>query len=459
MPTQVQFRRGTTAQNDSFTGAAGELSIDTQLKTLRVHDGTTQGGSALARAAQLTTANVSEVTNLYFTDARARAAISATGDINYDAETGVISFTNDAGDIESVAAGDGLTGGGTSGAVTLNVGSGYGITVNADSVEVTNAEITALVTKSLVDALGVDASTLDGIDSSTFALDADLTTANVVEVTNLYFTEARARAAISASGDISYDNSTGVISFDGSSYALDTDLTTANVAEVTNLYYTDVRAFANLSSATTTSLTEGTNLYFTASRAIGALASNAVSIGDLTITGNLFVQGDTVEVNTATLTVEDKNILLANGSINAAASDGAGITIDGSSANLIYLSTGDKWAFNKSLNVDGEITATGNVTSPFFYSESDAVLKEDIEPIVNPLKKILKLAGVSFTWKKSKQSGLGVIAQEVEKIVPEIVSTNLNGHKTVSYDSLVPILIEAVKEQQKQIEYLKKKIK
>ena len=434
MPTQVQFRRGTTAQNDSFTGAAGELSIDTQLKTIRVHDGSTAGGTALVIASQLTTANVSEVTNLYFTNARARTAISVSGDLSYDPSTGVISFTNDPGDIESVTAGNGLTGGGDTGNVTLNVGSGYGITVTADGVEVTNSAITALVTKTLIDGLGVDASTLDGIDSTAFALDTDLTTANVTEVTNLYFTDARAFANLSSAS-------------------------TTSLAEGTNLYYTDVRSFANLSSASTTSLAEGNNLYFTAARAIGALASNTVSIGDLTITGNLFVQGDTVEVNTATLTVEDKNILIANGSINAAASNGAGITVDGSSANLIYLSTGDKWAFNKSLNVDGEITATGNVTSPFFYSESDAVLKEDIEPITNPLKKILKLAGVTFTWKKSKQNGLGVIAQEVEKIVPEIVSTNLNGHKTVSYDSLVPLLIEAVKEQQKQIEYLKKKIK
>ena len=47
MPTQVQFRRGTTTQNNAFTGAAGELSVDTTLTTLRVHDGSTAGGVAL----------------------------------------------------------------------------------------------------------------------------------------------------------------------------------------------------------------------------------------------------------------------------------------------------------------------------------------------------------------------------------------------------------------------------
>jgi hypothetical protein len=47
MPTQVQFRRGTTAQNNSFTGAAGELSVDTTLNVLRLHDGSTAGGHAL----------------------------------------------------------------------------------------------------------------------------------------------------------------------------------------------------------------------------------------------------------------------------------------------------------------------------------------------------------------------------------------------------------------------------
>lgn len=59
MPTQVQFRRGTTAQNNSFTGAAGELSVNTSNSTIRVHDGSTPGGSELA-----TVASTSSATNL-----------------------------------------------------------------------------------------------------------------------------------------------------------------------------------------------------------------------------------------------------------------------------------------------------------------------------------------------------------------------------------------------------------
>jgi hypothetical protein len=68
MPTQVQFRRGTTTQNNNFTGAAGEISVDITLKTLRVHDGTTLGGFSLAKAdlsntTAITPTGVSTLTN------------------------------------------------------------------------------------------------------------------------------------------------------------------------------------------------------------------------------------------------------------------------------------------------------------------------------------------------------------------------------------------------------------
>ena len=75
--------------------------------------------------------------------AEIRGFFSASGDISYNASTGVFSFTNDAGDIESVTAGSGLTGGGTSGAVTLNIGAGAGITVNANDVALTSGIVTA----------------------------------------------------------------------------------------------------------------------------------------------------------------------------------------------------------------------------------------------------------------------------------------------------------------------------
>jgi predicted nucleic acid-binding Zn-ribbon protein len=185
--------------------------------------------------------------------------------------------------------------------------------------------------------------------------------------------------------------------------------------------------------------------------------ANLTTTGDVVITGNLAVLGNSTIFNTSTIVAEDKNILLANGAASAAVADGSGITIDGAQANIVYLNAGDKWELNKNLNVLGNISATGTITSPFFYSESDLALKDDVQPISNALDKVLNLFGVSFKWKSNQTKSIGVIAQDVEKVVPEIVSSSY-GSKTVSYDSLIPLLIEAIKEQQTQINELKSKL-
>jgi len=115
----------------------------------------------------------------------------------------------------------------------------------------------------------------------------------------------------------------------------------------------------------------------------------------------------------------------------------------------------------------GDMTAAGNVTA-----YSDIRLKENIKPLENCVTKIMKLNGVSFNWKNLPdivgnpgKKDYGIIAQEVEKVFPEVIhesaheSPDGDKYKTVAYDKLVPVLLEAIKEQQNDINNLKQQIK
>ena len=127
------------------------------------------------------------------------------------------------------------------------------------------------------------------------------------------------------------------------------------------------------------------------------------------------------------------------------------------------LTVGSQDAINATV---GRIDATNDIVA---FSTSDRRLKCNIHPIDNALCKVIGVTGNTFDWKELTEEerktihgntgrDVGVIAQEIESILPEAVTTRDSGYKAVNYEKIVPLLIEAIKEQQKQIDELKSRL-
>ena len=111
----------------------------------------------------------------------------------------------------------------------------------------------------------------------------------------------------------------------------------------------------------------------------------------------------------------------------------------------------------------GRFDASNDVVA---FSTSDRRLKENITPIENALDKVSKIQGVEFDWRELSEMekvyihgneghDVGVIAQEIESVLPEVVTQRDNGYKAVNYEKIVPLLIEAIKELQEEVKQLK----
>ena len=135
----------------------------------------------------------------------------------------------------------------------------------------------------------------------------------------------------------------------------------------------------------------------------------------------------------------------------------SGTTITGS----LYVS-GSYGSDLGAISASGDIVADGDIIA---YNASDKNLKDNIQVIKGSLDKIGDIRGVEFDWNdkspgwaQERGHDVGVIAQEVQKVLPEIVTKRKNGYLGVDYKRIVPLLIESIKELKEEVEELKKKV-
>ena len=177
----------------------------------------------------------------------------------------------------------------------------------------------------------------------------------------------------------------------------------------------------------------------------------------------------------------------SNGNLRLGASNTGNHVLDfgvSSSSTYSWMQARDRTAYgtfyNLLLNPNGgnvgigttapttKLYVNGDITANSIAGTSDIRFKTNIRPVVNALDKVKALRGVYYNWNQKAfpekefgaQNELGFIAQEVEKIVPEIVTKDItkDEYRSVKYDKLVALLVEAIKEQQKQIDSLKIKV-
>ena len=142
----------------------------------------------------------------------------------------------------------------------------------------------------------------------------------------------------------------------------------------------------------------------------------------------------------------DKDILLKG-------NDG-GATI---TALQLDMSEGGNAQFLK--NISGsQIEASGDVIA---FGSSDERLKDNIQPITEPLWKVSQIGGYTFDWNEKQDTyeghDVGVVAQEIHKVLPEVVAERSNGYLGVKYEKIVPLLIESIKELKKEVDDIKEK--
>jgi len=161
---------------------------------------------------------------------------------------------------------------------------------------------------------------------------------------------------------------------------------------------------------------------------------------------------------------DDGARLQVNGGLNASPFDIYSNTTTNniySGINWVNNTTTKAWAVKNGGQDEFYVYGNGQAYSFGWNTISDSTLKEHVSNIQNALNKVLRLQGVTYNLKQSTVANkrqMGLIAQAVERVVPEVVTTNDNGIKTIAYSNMVGLLVEAIKQEDIKINTLQRKV-
>jgi len=355
MAVQLQLRRGDETDNNAFTGADGEVTVDTTNQTLRVHNGLVTGGVSTL----VTESGTQTLANKTLDDPSFSGQI--TGDLIPSSD------------------------------ITFDLGSP------------TNRW----------NDLYLSGNTID-IGGSTISVDVN--------------------------GNFEFKNSIGETATVDLGASTTDDLSEGT----TNLYYLDSRVDDHLSGGTGVTYSSGT---ISIGQSVGT--TDNVTFNDVTVDGDLIVNGSSTTLNTTTLDVEDLNITVASGAVDSSSADGAGLTVDGANATLTYSNVGDRFVFNKDIEVAtlvGQVSDISNHdtddlsegTTNLYYTDTrvrnavSATTGLDYDSATG----VFNLADTTVTAGTfGSASEVPVITVDAQGRITSASTTNVAGVSSFSYDS------------------------